>query len=93
MKTLPDKLTKYGFEYTNILRGKRSFVFKQSYTPNTTYFEVFKRRVNREFTINGVTIPESEAFPTDNAFGVWAWSYRSYDKALKKYNELEIAKN
>ena len=91
MKKLPDIIKKNRFVYTNVCRGKRSFVFEQHVPPNLRYYEVFRRRVNKEFEIGGNIIPESEAFPSDNSFGVWAWSFRSLDKAMEKYKELENA--
>jgi hypothetical protein len=30
-----------------------------------------------------------ERFPNNEAFGYWAWSIRDWNRALKKYNELE----
>ena len=30
-----------------------------------------------------------EWFPNNEAFGVWAWNFKLYEKALEKFNELE----
>ena len=87
--SLPVKLRKNGFTYTQILRGVRSFVYAQHYTPNLTYYEVFHLRYSPKLIINGKSYPKRERFPGNEDFGVWAWSCRTYDEAMKIFNKLE----
>ena len=94
MKTLPLKLSKNGFNYSQVLRGDRSCIYAQEVMPDLTCYEVFKIKVRpqRKIIINGEvlrTVEEMEKFPHDEAFGLWAWSYRNYEDAIIKFKELE----
>ena len=97
MKTLPLKLRKKGFNYTQVLRGHRSCIYAQEVSPNRTCYEVFliKVRPKKQITFKNEvtrTFPEREVFPPDEAFGYWAWSYRSYERAFEKFQNLESIK-
>jgi len=89
MQLLPDKLRKNHFDYTKIHTGGRSFVFCQCYEGNIIGYEVFRLKINKACVFHGVNLPERQAFPGNEDFGKWAWSYREYKDAMKKFNELE----
>lgn len=91
MIPLPHSLIKNGFTYTLVLRGKRSSIYEQRVHGNIKYYEVFRNIVMEERTIFGKTFPKHEAFPHNEAFGFWAWTYRSYAQAKEKFNQLEIS--
>ena len=96
MKTLPLKLSKNGFNYTQVLRGDRSCIYAQEVMPDLTCYEVFKIKVkpSKKIIIKGEvvrTIEEREQFPPDTAFGSWAFSYRNYEDAIIKFKELETS--
>jgi len=86
---LPIKLRKNGFDYELVLRGKKALIYSQRVSENVTYYEVFRMKISRTKTIQGKIIPPHERFPRDEDFGKWAWTYRSYDKALRKFHDLE----
>jgi hypothetical protein len=86
---LPTTLRKNGFTYAQLLRGARSCIYRQTYCQNLAYFEVFEIRVQAKKELFGTVIPEKEIFPPDEAFGVWAWTYRGLDQAKRRYEELE----
>ena len=44
------------------------------------YYEVFERRENSQWNV--ISYPKSEAF------GVWAWCFKTEGKAMKKFDEL-----
>jgi hypothetical protein len=90
VKILPAKLRKNGFDYTLILRGERSFIYRQTYCPKVAYYEVFEIRVQPQKHLFGTIIPEKEVFPPDEAFGAWAWSFRDFDEAKKHFNKIEL---
>ena len=46
------------------------------------HYEVFKKRLNRRFG--------TVSYPTDKAFGIWAWSCMSLERARERLNEIEI---
>ena len=89
VKPLPEKLRKNGFEYTLIIRGERSFVFRQNVSPGIDCYEVFMLKLSKSKTIKEMFISARERFPRDEDFGVWAWTYQSYEKAMMKLFELE----
>lgn len=91
MRVLEKQFRKRGMTYTQVMRGQRVAIYAISDTPDSapTNWEVFEMRVNRERTIAGVTIPEGEAYPGDEAFGVWAWCYNSLALALRKASQVE----
>lgn len=55
-------------------------------------YEVFERRVQKEQSrvINGAKreFVEKELYPKSNAFGVWAWCFNDYNKALLTWQQL-----
>ena len=89
MITLPLNLRKNGFAYTQLLRGRKSAIYRQEVTPEVSYFEVFLIRSKPERSILGKIIPAKEVFPADEDFGSTAWSCRTYENALKRFNDLE----
>ena len=94
LRKLPLKLRRNGFNYTQVLRGRRTCIYSQEVTEDVTYYEVFLIKVipYRTIVINGEVVrevPAHEKYPHNEAFGYWAWSFESYERALKKYNELE----
>jgi hypothetical protein len=89
MKTLPLILHRYGFTYTQVLRGKRSCIYRQEDKLGLAGFEVFLIKVKPKKEILGKLIDEREAFPSNNDFSHWAWSPSTYEKALEIYKKLE----
>ena len=93
MRILPAKKRFNGFDYTLVLRGKRSCIYRQEVTPGIQYFEVFKIKVRKEriLKVKGVEkkIEAAEMWPRDEDFGVWAWSCRTLERAMERFNELE----
>jgi hypothetical protein len=89
MKTLPIKLRKNGFEYVQVQRGQRSCIYEQRVAPGLNYYEVFVIRIKPERILQGKKIKAREWFPHNEAWGEWAWTFRNYDAAIRKFNELE----
>ena len=89
VEKLPLKLRKNGFNYTQVCRGWRSFVYEQLITPEIKYFEVFELRIQPEREKFGKLYPTKERFPGNEDFGVWAWTCRTLEKAMERFNELE----
>ena len=93
MTPLPQKLRKTGFDYAQIARGKRSAIYKQIVDEKTIAYEVFIIRIVPERCINGNWIGEHEKFPSNEAFGHSAWTCRSLDGAMERYNKIENIKD
>ena len=68
-----------GMQFTRILRRDTGFIYCVD-MGGQMYYHVFKRRENHYFgTIS---------YPRPEAFGRWAWCYRSLDAATRQLNEL-----
>lgn len=93
IKTLPLKLRKNGFDYTQVLRGRRTCIYAQTVSKEITYYEVFHIKISPKKIICGHTIEERERFPHDEAFGYWAWTFSTWERALEKYNQIEYGRN
>ena len=89
MKTLPLKLRKNGFNYTQVQRGKRSCIYEQRVSENSVCFEVFLIKIRPERKVRDKTLEAAERFPNNEAFGYWAWTYKNYEDAINKFNEIE----
>ena len=89
MKRLAKTFKKFGFKYKQLKRGEKAFLYQQYLTESEFAYEVFMKKIALEYIIGNVIIEGHEQFPTDKSFGIWAWSYRDYPEALKKFNELE----
>ena len=93
MKALFNKSRKSGFVYTQVLRGKRSCIYEQEVTPEIKYYEVFILQIRKEKTIKfkagDKKIEAGEMWPNNEAFGKWAWTCRTLERAMERFNELE----
>ena len=83
MKDLQDRFdgrgqTK-GFRFSQIRKTDKGFIYLVD-TGDTKYYEVFKRKEN--------TMYNCVSYPTDKAFGIWAWTIKDYDSALEKLNSF-----
>jgi len=92
MKLLPTTLKKNGFIYTQIKRDGNACLYAQQVAENLQYFEVFIPKVKAENVYKGKTFPEREVFPYDEDFGKSAWSCRTLEDALIRFNLL-LSKN
>lgn len=57
------------------------------------WFEVFQRRINAPHEIQGNKIPASEAFPSDSAFGSWAFTFPNLEQAIEKGKGFTLHKS
>ena len=72
-----------GFEFTQVSQSDTAYIYRVN-TGNNIYYEVFNRKENKRF--------ECISYPTNNAFGLWAWTYNDTSKAEAKFDELDINK-
>lgn len=73
-----------GFKFTQIRCTNRAFLY-EVVIDDSIYYEVFKKTENKHFNCI--------SYPSANYFGIWAWTYFSFDKAINKYNQLNQNKN
>jgi len=88
MIPLPQKTRKNGFNYIQVLRGDKSAVYSQWFGETLIAYEVMKIKIQPRRCIKGTWLEAREKFPHNEAFGYWAWTYRSLEKAMEKYKEL-----
>ena len=70
-----------GYKFTQIKAAKYAFLYEVD-SGNGKHYEVFKKRVNRRYA----TI----TYPSAKAFGIYAWTCMSLDKAIEKFNDINI---
>lgn len=87
---LPLRKRKSGFLFTQDRRNDDACIYKQFSGDTLIGYEVFKVMVEKAREFGGATIPAHERFPSDEAFGSWAWSFyaNNYAGALIKFGEL-----
>lgn len=88
MKKLDSVIRKSIFTYELVDRTESRAIYSQSYDGKIISWEVFKIKIAKDGEILGRFIEGGERFPSDNDFGVTAWSINNFDKAMMKYNEL-----
>ena len=88
MKILHLNLRKNGFNYTQVLRNDKNAVYRQYVTPEIEYFEVFSIQIRPDIAFKGKLVTGGESYPGNEAFGKTAWTFRSLEKAMIKYNSL-----
>jgi hypothetical protein len=61
-----------GFKFTQISKTNTAFLYEIN-TGDMIYYEVFRKRINRRYGC--------ESYPTDKAFGIWAWTTSNLNRA------------
>lgn len=81
---LPDNFTGRGevrmFEFKQIEKSDTAYVYEVKPPDCPVHFEVIKRMINTRF--NRVSYPGAKSF------GLTGWSYRTFEEAQQKFNEL-----
>ena len=70
-----------GFIFTQLKKSKYGYLYEVK-TPYSTHYEVFKHKVNIQFNCI--------SYPSDKSFGFWAWCCPTLERAIEKFEELEI---
>lgn len=82
VKELPTEFTGTGevkgFTFFQYAKSDKGYIYQVS-SDGTNWYEVFKRKINQ---FGGVSYPKAKSF------GIWAWSTRSLDKAIARFNRL-----
>ena len=89
MIPLPQKKRKNGFDYVQVLRGKKSCIYAQWSGEIIVVYEVMKIRVKPGRWLKGTWIEEREKFPSNEDIGCYGKSYTTWECAFEKYKELE----
>jgi hypothetical protein len=89
---LQETYNKRGMNYKLLKRNEKAAIYEQ-FSPDGLMvgYEVFSIHVNKSFVFpNGKINPSKEAYPGDEAFGKWAWSYtkNGLANAEKRFDEI-----
>ena len=68
-----------GFIFTQLNKSEKAYIYKVD-TGSSTHYEVFKRKVNKQFNCI--------SYPSDKAFGYWAWSCSTLRRAEQVFEQL-----
>lgn len=91
--SLPTKVRKNGYIYTQVLRNGRCAIYEQTTGQKTIAYEVFIIQIQRERNFKGEIFPRKEKFPSNEDFGYSAWSIKDRQKAISKLLELTTKKS
>ena len=69
-----------GYVFNQISNAKHGFIYEVKGV-DSIHYEVFKRVENRMYDVI--------SYPTEKAFGRWAWTCMSLERAKEKLNEIE----
>lgn len=70
-----------GYVFNQIKRTKHAYLYQVA-GDGQIHYEVFERMENRLY--------DCVSYPTDKAFGKWAWTCMDFDRALEKMNEIDF---
>ena len=73
-----------GYTFTQISKTEWGFIYEVEHGGHRHY-EVFKKRLNHRF--------DTVSYPTDKAFGKWAWTCMSLDNAEERLKEIAHTSN
>lgn len=74
-------LKKNGYDYNLIIKVPEvGYIFSQSSDGAIIAYEVFKHKFNRRFNVT--------SFPSNESFGVWAWTYHDLSHAVTRLNHI-----
>ena len=82
-----------GFEFTQLKSSDKGYLY-EVFCPDISkiHYEVFRKKIAKEShtVIGGVEVhfPERVKYPTSNNMGDWAWTYRDYNGAIAKFEEV-----
>jgi len=70
-----------GFIFTQIKKSEKAYIYKVE-TEVSKHYEVFKHKENTQFNCI--------SYPSSKGFGVWAWAFLDFQKALDRFELLSI---
>ena len=72
-----------GFLFTQIKKNDAGYIYKVE-TGTSTHFETFKHKENTQF--------DCISYPSNKAFGNWAWTQSTLERAESKLDDLVTLK-
>jgi hypothetical protein len=78
MKELELVIKKRGFVYKQVFKNDTGYIYEQIFNGNVIAYESFLRKENKMFNCI--------SYPGDNAFGLWAWTCKTFERAKSYIN-------
>lgn len=72
-----------GFIFTQKNKSDYGYIYEVN-TSTSIHYEVFKRKENSQFNCI--------SYPSDKAFGFWAWCCKTYEDALFRLESFEVGR-
>ena len=94
MNLLADKLRKNAYNYTKHHTDEDFYVYAQHLSEKgedqIIAFEVFERKEVKARTLEWGNVTAHEAFPSDEAFGIWAFSIHLINRTEQEAFQIAI---
>ena len=68
------------YAFTQLKASDQAYMYQLEDELGNKHYEVFKHKINSQF--------DTVSYPSDKAFGAWAWCIKNYDKAIEKFDSL-----
>lgn len=83
----------FGTRFKQLHKSEKAFMYELTdIETGQKRFEVFEKKASKggDAIIAGkvVKYEEKELYPKSNNFGVWAWCFSDYKKAIEKFNSI-----
>ena len=88
MEKLPQTFRKNGYDYTLVKRDDLVAMYEQHISDTVSRFEVFKIKIAPDTYIHDNFIPSHECIPSNEQFGITAWSCWDREQAEIKFSEI-----
>lgn len=72
-----------GFQFTQIKCSNSAYLYEVRGN-GREYYEIFERRINSQYG--------NVSYPSAKAFGVWAWTTSSFEKAQEYFEQINQRK-
>jgi hypothetical protein len=73
-----------GFLFTQLKKNEAGYIYQVN-TGAGIHYEVFKHKKNTQY--------DCISYPSNKAFGIWAWTHNTLERAEAKLSELVALKN
>lgn len=90
---LDEKIVRKRCWYRQIERTGQVAIYSMAYSDNGPIvgYDLFIIKIGNPHTFpNGIAVGKRELFPHDEAFGSYAWSYTTYQRAKEHFDKLVV---
>lgn len=70
-----------GFKFTQIKKTQFGYIYKVEHL-GRVWYEVFRHKENTRYNV--------VSYPSNKAFGIWAWTTPDKETAFERLNEIDL---